>query len=305
MDFTAPIEPDMTETNMWIDDLRLKGRKENTIATHRGNIKQCLRALMADGRSTKAAEMTVEDIQFLWKTLKVKEEVRHAYLRSLSNMVMFHTRADIVKEANILYNREVCNRVFIDKDEFRLAFANANQMQRLILCLGAYMGLRRNEMANLRDSDIRDGILTIHGKGHGESGLVVNVRIPVPVLAAIDEYNASPFKAGIRSDDYLIQSRGRDKRLHRIHAVKISDAVTDLARKVGIRMTTHSLRRFYATMLYYDANSDLQTLKNLMRHANINTTLKCYVDAYDLREREASERLTDLINWIVEGEEPL
>ena len=52
--------------------------------------------------------------------------------------------------------------------------------------------------------------------------------------------------------------------------------------------------------LYYETDCDLQTVRSLMRHANVATTLKCYVDAFDERERVASEKLTDWIDKLVE-----
>ena len=82
----------------------------------------------------------------------------------------------------------------------------------------------------------------------------------------------------------------------------ISTEMTDLGKKVGFTITTHSLRRFYATLLYYDTGSDLQTLRHMMRHANVSTTLRCYVEAYEEKEREASNKLTDLISQLVADE---
>lgn len=61
-------------------------------------------------------------------------------------------------------------------------------------------------------------------------------------------------------------------------------------------MTTHSFRRFFGTSLYYEAHTDLQTVKNLMRHANVATTLKCYVEASDIREREAMGKLMSFMS---------
>lgn len=294
-------EPDMGQTDEWLDCLRSKGRKENTLGTHRSNVRQCLLHLMADGRSCLAEDITTDDIMYLWMSIPIKEEVRRAYLRSLAGMIVHHTSVDVVKQTNILHNREVRNRVFISKEDFRTAFSAADPFQKLILCLGAYMGLRRVEMSNIKDSDIEGGMMTIHGKGHGE-GLMAVVRIPEPVAEAIDEYRRSPMKKGRRADEYLLQTRGRKHELHRANVSRISGAVCDLGREVGIRMTTHSLRRFFATTLYYETNCDLQTVRNLMRHADVSTTLKCYVDAYDEKEREASERLTEFIDELIRPE---
>ena len=71
--------------------------------------------------------------------------------------------------------------------------------------------------------------------------------------------------------------------------------VKRLAKSVGVEATCHSLRRLFATNLYYGVDGsggcDLATLKDLMRHASVNTTLSCYID---VREREKDESIRKL-----------
>lgn len=219
---------------------------------------------------------------------------------------VLHDRAphhvDLVKRTDILHNRETHDRVFISDGDFRKAYMASDPFQRVILCLGAYMGLRRVEMQSIRDGDIDRDVLTIHGKGHGKEGLIAYMDMPQPVIRAIEEYRNSPMKDGERIDDYLLQNRGHDGRLHRVMLSRISDSITDLARETGVRMTTHSLRRYFATTLFYNTGTDIQTIRRLLRHADVSTTLKCYVDAYDERGREATERLTEHIDRVVSAE---
>ncbi len=290
---------DFTQMNAWLDDLVSMGRKHNTIVMHRNNVRQCLLALRNAGRSTDAFSLMSDDVLFLWKSMELKESVKWAYLRSLANMVSFHTGKDIVKDARILHNRVETDRVFISKDTFVKVYGIGDEFQRLVLCLGAYMGLRRAEMASIRDCDIRDGMLRVHGKGHGDSGLIVNLPIPAPVNVAIQNYRKSPLKNGIRRDDYLLQAHDRNGDLHGVSPSRISDSVRDLGKRASVKITTHALRRFFATTLYYDVGCDLQTMKGLMRHADISTTLKCYVNADDRKEREASQRLSDCLEALM------
>ncbi len=289
----------MEQTEAWLETLRGKGRKENTILTHRGNVRQCLLALDAAGYTTDANNITENEVLHLWEALPVKENVRWSYIRSFSQMIEFHTGRDVVKNANILHNRCEKTRVFINKDEFSRVYSDSNPFERVILCLGAYMGLRRVEMASIRDCDIHDGMILIHGKGHGTDGHVVHLRMPQPVIDSIAEYRLSDMKRGIREDDYLLQSRSRMGHLHKVTTTLISETVSNMGQRIGIKMTTHSLRRFFATTLYYDVGCDLQTMRNLMRHADVATTLKCYVNADERKEMEASEKLTILITGLV------
>lgn len=289
----------MAQTDEWLDHLRSCNRKENTLNTHRNNVHRCLLFLWADNRSTNASDIDSDDIQYLWRAMPLKEGVRMSYLRSLSAMVEYHTGSDVVKRTNLLHNRESRERVFISDEDFRVAYMASDPFQRVILCLGAYMGLRRVEMQSIRDCDIERGILTVHGKGHGIEGLVAYVPVPEPVMETIEAYRRSDMKSGIRVDDYLLQNRGHDGKLHRVIPSRISNAVTRLGKDTGIRITTHSLRRYYATTLYYTAGTDIQTVRRLMRHADVSTTLKCYVDAYDENARNASDRLIEHIDAVI------
>ncbi len=290
---------DMEQTDAWLQNLLLNGRKKNTCTTHRNNVRQCLRQLVIGGMSTDVFEMDSETILFLWGALKVKEEVKITYVRSFAQMVRFHTGRDILKDARILRNREQFNRVFISTEDFCRVHRQADPFQRLILCLGAYMGLRRKEMAELRDEDIVGDMMTIHGKGHGD-GLIVTMKMPKPVIDAIDNYRNSPFKMGVKADDYLIQTRSHEGILHKSTPSRVGQEMSKLAKDTGIRITTHSLRRFFATTLYYETDCDIQTVKSLMRHADLSTTMKCYVDAYQKNERDASDKLTEYITRMID-----
>lgn len=289
----------LEEADVWLEDLRSNGRKSNTIMTHRNNVYQCLWRLAAGGFSTRAEYIGAGEIIYLWETMGLKEGVKRAYLRSLSNMVQFHTGRDPVKEANILYNRDIRERVFITKDEFIGAYRSGDEMERLVLILGGFLGLRRAEMVSITNADISRNMLTVHGKGHGEDGLVAVIPLNRPVMDAIAAYRASDMKQGVSLDDRLLQVRDHRGRLHGIPPTQLSNLVSDLGKRCGIRMTTHSLRRLYATLLYYDAECDLQTVKSMMRHADVSTTLKCYVDVNDLRIREANERLGEIFEECV------
>ena len=292
----------MEETDEWLAHLRATGRKENTLRTHRNNVRQCLVYLswLRGEREIHADTITESDVQYLWASMRVKEEVRMTYLRSLAGMVGYHTGVDVVKRTDLLRNREVRDRVFIEDRELRVLWDAADPLQRIIIAMGAYMGLRRCEMQAMRDSDIDGDRVTIHGKGHGTDGLVMTVRIPEPVKAALEMYRRH--KAGLSTesvDDHVLQTTDHRGRLHAIHEAQVTAAITALSKATGIRVTTHSLRRYFGTTLYYQGRCDIQTVRKLMRHADIGTTLKCYIDAYDIRERQAADRLTDYISGVI------
>lgn len=285
------------QAEAYLSTLRRNGRKETTIVCYRNGLRQCFACLEANHRSTRAEDITVDDVQFLWAHLAVKEEVRMGYLRNLAGFVLHYTGRDVVKQADILRNREVRNRVFIDRDDFTRLVYNADPFQRIILILGGMMGLRRVEMVRLRDDDIRDGYMVVHGKGHGRDGLVVNAYMPSIVSEEIDRYRE--WKRSVMptcGDGYLLQTRSRHRQWSQANSQQISKAVRDLGRSCDIEVTTHSLRRLYASTLYYEITNDLQTVRSLMRHASVDTTLRCYIQADNARERMAAREVTRLLS---------
>ena len=98
-----------------------------------------------------------------------------------------------------------------------------------------------------------------------------------------------------RSDDRLIVYYDKDTdeiRHYYDDGAAPSMMIRRLGKSVGVEATCHSLRRLFCTNLYYGVNGepgcDLATLKDLMRHANINTTLECYIN---VREKEKDETI--------------
>ncbi len=282
--YSTIIEDNVKE---WTDHLSNIGRKDGTLRMHRTNVNQCLRCLSDNGRLDSLETISKDDVLFLWKHLDVCENTRWQYICSLASLVRYHTGRDIRDGVDILRNRSVENRVFIDMDQFSIAFREADPMMRVVLSLGVCMGLRRAEILDIRDSDIVDSTVLIHGKGHGD-GLMKRLDIPDEVMSLIIEYRGT---IGDRRDDRLIQIRGRDGSYHGIAPNHLSTMVSRLGRRCGFRMTTHSLRRLFATTLYHDVGADYQTVKNLLRHADISTSMRCYIDACERKEKEASERL--------------
>ena len=284
------------EVQSWLDDLSRRGRRDSTVESYGEVVMRHLRFLMANGYPTDAASIGIEEVCFLYANLPGKESTRKSELRQLANFILFVTGKDPVKQAGLLYNRESIDRVWIDLDQFKTMMAAADPTQRMILILGGMMGLRRSEIAGLRDGDIGGGRMVIRGKGHGRDGLVSVMEIPPPVTKELDRYFRwrEPYR---REDDHVVQhlfvTYGE---LRAVSPKYVSDAVRKLGLKVGVRATSHSLRRMYGTALYYECGCDPATLKDLLRHASINTTFKCYIGSSEKRRKEAVDALSELMD---------
>lgn len=174
-------------------------------------------------------------------------------------------------------------------------YFDAYPAEHLILCLGVTMGLRCAEIFKIRLSDIEDGRLTIRGKRHGPEGKVVVVSITSAVARAIEEYlpvrSSIIERYGDNSEGSLLiqQWKGRGCLLN---SWNVNDIVKRLGMRHGVDLTNHSLRRLYATTLY-DKGVDQDTLRRMMRHSNIQTTMQCYLEADPRRMKDASDRIDD------------
>lgn len=290
----------MSEAMEWFDYLRSCGRKENTIHSYRKALAVMFRCLNDGGRSYRAEDITTDDVLYLRNTLTTKEEVTHSYLRILAGLVIFKTGRDVVKQTSLLWNREHRDRVFVEPDEWAAMYRIANPLGRMVLVLGGFMGLRRAEMCALKDDDIRGDRMTVHGKGHGPNGYVQTIRIPEPVMREIEAYRRHKRMFPSSGDGFLLQNiNPTERKMSGVAPSTISNLMTQLAKDAGVEATCHGLRRMYATTLYYKVDCDTASLKSLMRHADVSTTFKCYIDAYDLREREAVDRLSDFMSGML------
>ena len=274
------------------------GRKKSSVRVYRAMLTTCIRTLEEDGMETDATKIGEAEIYYLVSHLDMSEATARAYINTLDGMIEHCTGRGIVKKLRILWNRPNRHRIFITTDDFARMYSAADIRGRTVLVLGAFMGLRRNEIQQIRLGDIHRDYIVVHGKGHGKNGLVVNQPMPIEVREIIDRYirwrNSLP---GIdRSDDRLIVYQdGGEIRHYYDDGGALSMMVRRLGQQVGVEVTCHSLRRLYCTNLYYGVNGeggcDLATLKDLMRHASINTTLQCYID---VREREKDENVRKL-----------
>ena len=286
---------DMSEVDAYIRYLREHGRKEITLSHYRQNLGRMLRILDAAGRPTKVNEIGPDDLAWLAMNLQCKDRCKRDYCKQINAMCNQLAGRDIYAQADFLWNRDTPHRVWITIEQFAILYRQAKPAERLVLILGAFMGLRRAEMCRIRDEDIRGNVMRIHGKGHGEQGLVVDMEIPEPVMEAIRQFREHKTRFEDSGDGYLVQFRDCHGVYRGCCPESLSRAIQRLSKETGIHVTPHSLRRLYATVLHNTVGADFNTIRRLMRHADISTTLRCYIHADETKERRASDQLLDIL----------
>lgn len=267
-----------------------KGRKMRTVRTYKTMLNICMEHLGWPDPS----EITEDDIIELRQTIPIKEASLKAYLYIFGVFLENSTGTNTVKKADILWNRTEARRKFITVEEFRRLQFNADARDKLVLALGGMMGLRRMEIAGIRLSDIDGRVLTVRGKGHGVEGKVAYVTMPQPVLDAIAEW--MPIRqrilddTGHRAGDALIVTYAGLA----CKPTSISYMMNSLADRSGVDFTPHCLRRLYATTLYRNG-TDLDTLRRMMRHSHVQTTVDCYIAADPDKINQAVDTITAVL----------
>lgn len=290
---------DYSDMERYLEYLEEHGRRPSTIENTRILLRHILRTMAEHGRPTTAVSIRTEDVEWVFKRFPgVSDQTRCEYAKYVSRMCVKLGGPDHYRLMDTLTNRPTRKRTWITLREFGILYRHADPTERMILVLGALMGIRRFEIAGLRDEDIDlDRMeMTIRGKGHGPDGLVEVMDIPEDVareIVAYRDYKAetAPTAEGSRC---LVQAL-RYGRWKDIAPGYVSDHVRLLGRRVGIHVATHSLRRLYATTLVNEIGAELDTVRRLMRHADVSTTLKCYVQADPRKLKVAMMELTSIM----------
>lgn len=279
----------------YLDYLELRGRRPITLKNYEIALRSLLCRLEEGGRHHTAETIDEEDL--LWLNIELgylSEQTRKSYIRLIAMMVQHFTGIDPGKKLGLLFNDDSGRKVhFMTLDDFVTLYREGAPVDRIILVLGAFMGLRRGEIAAIKESDIIDGrTMRIHGKGHGPQGKIAYMEIPPRVQEEIGRFmewkKACPFG---REGIYLVESGKRNHALTGMNSDSIGRRMWALRDRTGIEFSPHSLRRLYATTLYYDAEVDLVTIKNLMRHSKSETTVARYIAPMKKRENEAAIKL--------------
>jgi integrase len=168
----------------------------------------------------------------------------------------------------------------VAEDALEVALARADHKVRLMLLLAAYAGLRTIEIATVRPStDLRDGFLTVTGKGSHQRRVPVHPRLAAELDAELARRRAGSYGTGFRwvgepaPQTWLFPSQ--DGGGH-VTAGSISHNLSKVLPGVW---TGHTLRHRFATAAY-GATHDLRAVQELLGHTNPTTTAR-YTQASD------------------------
>lgn len=119
----------------------------------------------------------------------------------------------------------------------------ANNDLKKAIVLGAFCSLRRGEISYLRYSDLKDGILHVHGDMVYSDKLWM--RKDVPKTSDSDRYINVPLSA-IR----ILGDGREDEAIYKYTPDDITRGFSRLMKRMGLPYHFHSLRHFYVSQLY-------------------------------------------------------
>ncbi len=183
------------------------------------------------------------------------------------------------------------------RNTYRLRFYTKEEINILLEALMPYKqvhdmsllslrtGLRHKEMAGIKGSDIdwNNGLISVIGKNQETD----HVYMTPDIRDILRKYNTPP-------GEYVFKSRSGEK------IKEVSDTFAKIVKKLGFNegiterrqiLTFHSLRHTFASWLALQGEQ-LKTIQEMMRHRDINMTMK-YAHLIPSHKKKAAERLLD------------
>jgi integrase len=242
-----------------------------------GYVFDAFEEFIGDRKLGEITERTISKYAVSLREKGFKPPTIHGHLAYLRAALRWASDQKLISAAPKVVMPKLPKKVKIRKivaEEFeRLAAVAPTEEWRAFICVAWYSGMRRNEMLDL----------TWHGDGG--TPWVDSSRNRIWIPAAYNKSDADqwvplhPELAEILEP--LRQPRGRLFRLSDSPR-EVSRKFTRMARRVGLKITLHDLRRSFGSR--YAAVVPAQVLQRLMRHADIKTTLEFYTDLDDVLE---------------------
>ncbi len=183
----------------------------------------------------------------------------------------------------------------LDESRDLLSHIDGNDKLRdyAIITLFLNCGMRLSELAATNLKDIRDGKLTVIGKGNKERVIYLNKAC----LNAIEAYvqNERPTE-GIKPPHQQALFISRHKQ--RLSVKTIQALVKKHLKAAGLddsKFSVHKLRHTAATLMYQHGHVDVRVLQEILGHTNLATTqIYTHLDSEQLRSAADSNPLADI-----------
>lgn len=151
-----------------------------------------------------------------------------------------------------------------------------------ILCIFLYTGIRREELVNIKFSDVNmdDSVILIHGKGNKQRSVYMNEELKSILGEYINRYRNNLLRN--KETEYLFFS----KNVKKLNVKNVNDIVNKIMEESGIKqygLSSHVLRKRFATTVFENTGNIGITSKALGHSSPTVTMRYVSIDAESLR----------------------
>lgn len=164
---------------------------------------------------------------------------------------------------------------------------------RAIMCLLFDTGMRLNEVLTLKDEQIKDDYILVHGKGDKERVVSKSPLLAKAFFKYINVRNSYFYYKAIPQNTFL--SRTGKPLTHEMVERIVKDAGKFANVSSEIRISPHTCRHTFAQMQLKNG-LDLYTLSRLMGHESISITQRYLEGIKDFEVLRAATRTSPLMN---------
>lgn len=277
------------EINEFLQYLSACGKSKCTISAYKGdlaafaeimsvksitdikynNLRAWADSLVSDGLSASSCSRKISSVKsffrYCWKMDIVKDNPAK-WLECPKIEKKQPTTISMIDASNLLHNASICNNGSSGVTWFR---------NYAILCMFLYTGVRREELTNIKisDVDLQKQSILIHGKGAKQRYVYINDTL-LAVLSEYMEGHRKLFKTSYNSE-YLFPSTMSAK----ISLKMVNNVVNKSFEQSGIKvygLSAHILRKRFATSIF-ESTSDIATTSKLLGHSSPAVTMRYVV----------------------------
>jgi len=266
-----------TLLNQFIEDKRLEGLSEKSLAQY-----QSLIPFVFNFIGKGADSITADDIRLFFDWRVQEKNVSMAtldnyrrYLNSFYNYCVANGllyKNPLLKIERMKKQKKI-KKVFSPEDLIYLRESIDNLRDRAIFELLLSSGMRVGELCalNHKDLNMKDCTVIVHGKGNKEREVFFNELARISIHRYLES----------RHDDNPALFVSFNAPFNRLGVSGVEGRIRDLGKKAGVgRVHPHMFRSSFATSLIRKG-VDINQVKELLGHVNIETTQMYIVDDND------------------------